>query len=88
MLIQMLSFNLLLWFCSVQDKESSPAPRSTMQSSLPGCNTFAEVKAEVEEEEGRFVGPELPYTVTEDGKERELYAAFPTRADEALKTCK
>lgn len=46
-----------------------------------------EVKAEVEEE-GAFVDLELPYQVAEDGKERDLYSGFPSRADEALKTCK
>lgn len=75
-------------FCYIQDKESSPASRTTTQGSIPGCTTFVEVKTEVEEEEGRFADPELPYRVTEDGKKRDLYAGFPSRADEALKTCK
>lgn len=59
-----------------------------MQGSVPGCNTFVEGKAEVEEEERRFADPELPFRVTEDSKKRDLYAGFPSRADEALKTCK
>lgn len=59
-----------------------------MQGSAPGCNAFVEVKAEVEEEEGRFADPELPYRASEDGKKRDLYAGLPSRADEALKTCK
>ncbi|XP_056905599.1 rho guanine nucleotide exchange factor 12 isoform X2 [Takifugu flavidus] len=67
------------------DKESSPAPRSAIQSALPGCTTFVEVKAEVEEE-GAFVDLELPFQVAEDGKERDVYSGFPSRADEALKT--
>lgn len=68
------------------DKESSPASRSAMQGPVPGCNTFVEVKAEVEEEEGRFADPELPYRASEDGKKRDLYPGLPSRADEALKT--
>lgn len=57
-----------------------------MQSSLPGNNPFEGVKAE-EEEEG-FVDPELAYPVAEDGKEGDSFNMFPSRADEALKTCK
>ncbi|XP_076590976.1 rho guanine nucleotide exchange factor 12 isoform X1 [Chaetodon auriga] len=68
------------------DKESSPASRSVMQSSLPGNNPFEGVKAEEEEEEEGFVDPELPYQVTEDGKEGDSFNMFPSRADEALKT--
>lgn len=75
-------------FCYIPDKEGSPASRSTMQGPVPGCNTFVEVKAEIEEEEERFVDPELPYRVTEDGKKRDLYTGFPLRADESLKTCR
>lgn len=86
--IEIFSFSCILSFCSFPDKESSPASRSTIQGSAPGCNTFVEVKAEVEEEEGRFADAELPCRVTEDGKKRDLYAGFPSRADEALKTCK
>lgn len=59
-----------------------------MQGSGPSCNTFVEVKAEGEEEEGGFADSELPYRVTEDGKKRDLYEGVPCRADEALKTCK
>ncbi|XP_037630870.1 rho guanine nucleotide exchange factor 12 isoform X3 [Sebastes umbrosus] len=69
------------------DKESSPAPRGVMQSSLPGSNPFEGVKAEEEEEEEEgFVDPELPYQVAEDGKEGDSFNMFPSRADEALKT--
>lgn len=58
-----------------------------MQGPVPGCNTFVEVKAEVEEgEEGRFADPELPYRASEDGKKRDVYPGLPSRADEALKT--
>lgn len=59
-----------------------------MPSSLPGSNPFEGVKAEEEEEEEGFVDPELPYQVAEDGKEGDLFNMFPSRADEALKTCK
>ncbi|XP_053177254.1 rho guanine nucleotide exchange factor 12 isoform X2 [Scomber japonicus] len=65
------------------DKESSPAARSVVQSSLPGNNPFEGVKAE-EEEEG-FVDPELPYQVAEDGR-GDSFNMYPSRADEALKT--
>lgn len=58
-----------------------------MQTSLPGNNPFEGVKAEEEEEEEGFVDPELPYQVTEDGKEGDSFNMFPSRADEALKTC-
>nr|XP_033486890.1 rho guanine nucleotide exchange factor 12 isoform X2 [Epinephelus lanceolatus] len=68
------------------DKESSPAPRSVTQSSLPGNNPFEGVKAEEEEEEEGFVDPEPPYQVAEDGKEGDSFNMFPSRADEALKT--
>lgn len=67
------------------DKESIPACRSALQSSLPGSNPFEGVKAEEEEEEG-FVDPELPYQVAEDGREGDSFSMFPSRADEALKT--
>uniref|UniRef100_A0AAQ4R329 Rho guanine nucleotide exchange factor 12 n=2 Tax=Gasterosteus aculeatus aculeatus TaxID=481459 RepID=A0AAQ4R329_GASAC len=67
------------------DKESSPAPRSGTQTSLPGSNPFEEMKAE--EEEG-FVDPEFPYQAAEDGKEGDSFDLFPSRADEALKTRK
>lgn len=70
------------------DKESSPAPRGVMPSSLPGSNPFEGVKAEEEEEEEGFVDPELPYQVAEDGKGGDSFNMFPSRADEALKTCK
>lgn len=66
------------------DKESVPACRSALQSSLPSSNPFEGVKAE-EEEEG-FVDPELPYQVAEDGREGDSFSMFPSRADEALKT--
>ncbi|KAM6933645.1 rho guanine nucleotide exchange factor 12 isoform 2-T2 [Xenentodon cancila] len=69
------------------DKESSPASRNVLQGSLPGRNPFEEVKAnDEEEEEGGFVDPELPYQVTGDVREGNLFEAFPSRADEALKT--
>lgn len=32
--------------------------------------------------------PELPYQVADDGKEGDSFNMFPSRADEALKTCK
>ncbi|KAK2847197.1 hypothetical protein Q5P01_010196 [Channa striata] len=67
------------------DKESNPASRSAMQSSLPGNNPFEGVKAEEEEEEG-FVDPELPYQVADNGREGDSFNVFPSRADEALKT--
>ncbi|XP_023137582.1 rho guanine nucleotide exchange factor 12 isoform X1 [Amphiprion ocellaris] len=67
------------------DKESGPACRSALQTSLPGSNPFEGVKAEEEEEEG-FVDPELPYQVAEDGREGDSFSMFPLRADEALKT--
>ncbi len=70
------------------EKESSPASRSEIQSSLAGNNPFEGVKAEEEEEEEGFVDPELPFQVAEDGKERDSFNMFPSRADEALKTCK
>lgn len=59
-----------------------------MQSSLPGNNPFEGVKAEEEEEEEGFVDPELPYQAAEDGREGDSFNIFPSRADEALKTCK
>ncbi|XP_062275786.1 rho guanine nucleotide exchange factor 12 isoform X2 [Scomber scombrus] len=65
------------------DKESSPAARNVVQSSLPGNNPFEGVKAE-EEEEG-FVDPELPYQVAEEGR-GDSFNMYPSRADEALKT--
>uniref|UniRef100_A0A665VBU9 Rho guanine nucleotide exchange factor 12 n=1 Tax=Echeneis naucrates TaxID=173247 RepID=A0A665VBU9_ECHNA len=65
---------------------NSPALRSAIQSSVPGNNPFG-VKAEEEEEEN-FVDPELPYQVAEDGREGDSFNIFPSRADEALKTCK
>ncbi|XP_026182629.1 rho guanine nucleotide exchange factor 12 isoform X2 [Mastacembelus armatus] len=68
------------------DKVSSLASRSAMQSSLPGNNPFEGVKADEEEEEEGFVDPELPYPVTEDGREGDSFNTFPSRADEALKT--
>lgn len=68
------------------DKDSSLASRSGLQSALPGSNPFEGEKTE-EEEEG-FVDPELPYQVAEDGKEGDSFNMFPSRADEALKTCK
>uniref|UniRef100_A0A8C3A0C8 Rho guanine nucleotide exchange factor 12 n=1 Tax=Cyclopterus lumpus TaxID=8103 RepID=A0A8C3A0C8_CYCLU len=69
------------------DKESSPAPRSVTQSSLPSNNPFEGIKTEEEEEEG-FVDPELPYQAAKDGKGGDSFNMFPSRADEALKTCK
>uniref|UniRef100_A0A665VB33 Rho guanine nucleotide exchange factor (GEF) 12a n=1 Tax=Echeneis naucrates TaxID=173247 RepID=A0A665VB33_ECHNA len=72
--------------CTFSDKENSPALRSAIQSSVPGNNPFG-VKAEEEEEEN-FVDPELPYQVAEDGREGDSFNIFPSRADEALKTCK
>ncbi|XP_071353517.1 rho guanine nucleotide exchange factor 12 isoform X2 [Trachinotus anak] len=68
------------------DKESSPASRSAVQSSLPGNNPFEGVKGEEEEEEESFVDPELPYQVAEDSREGDSFNIFPSRADEALKT--
>ncbi|XP_034460487.1 rho guanine nucleotide exchange factor 12 isoform X2 [Hippoglossus hippoglossus] len=69
------------------DKESSPAPRSALPSSLPGNNPFERVKAEEEEqEEEGFVDPELPYQAAEDGREGDSFNVYPSRADEALKT--
>lgn len=59
-----------------------------MQSSLPGNNSFEGVKAEEEDEEEGFVDPELPYQVTDDSREGDSFNMFPSRADEALKTCK
>lgn len=59
-----------------------------MTSSLPGNNPFEGVKAEEEEEEEGFVDPELPYRVAENVKEGDSFNMFPSRADEALKTCK
>lgn len=74
-------------FAPPSDKESSPASRGVMPSSLPGANPFEGVKAgEEEEEEEGFVDPELPYQVAEDGKDGDLFNVFPSRADEALKT--
>ncbi|XP_030600317.1 rho guanine nucleotide exchange factor 12 isoform X1 [Archocentrus centrarchus] len=69
------------------DKESSPACRSVLQSSLPGSNPFEGVKTEEEEEEEeeRFVDPELSYSVAEDCRGGS-FNMFPLRADEALKT--
>lgn len=67
------------------DKESSPVCRSALQTSLPGSNPFEGVKTE-EEEEG-FVDPELSYPVAEDCRGAS-FNMFPSRADEALKTCK
>ncbi|XP_056297535.1 rho guanine nucleotide exchange factor 12 isoform X2 [Pseudoliparis swirei] len=71
------------------DKESSPAPRSATQSSLPSNNPFEGIKAEEEdeeEEEEGFVDPELPYRAAKDGKGGDSFNVFPSRADEALKT--
>ena len=42
------------------------------------------MKVDDEEEDGSF---ELPYQVTEDVREGNLLDVFPSRADEALKTC-
>lgn len=60
-----------------------------MQTSLPGNNPFEEVKAqgEEEEEEEGFVDPELTYQVADDGKGGDLFNTFPSRAEDALKTC-
>lgn len=69
------------------DKESSPATNSVIQSSVPANNSFEGVKAAEEEEEG-FVDPELPYQAAEDLREGDSFCLFPSRADEALKTCK
>ncbi|XP_029963816.1 rho guanine nucleotide exchange factor 12 isoform X2 [Salarias fasciatus] len=69
------------------DKESSPASRGALQSSVPGGNPFEEVKAEEEEEEEEgFVDPELPYQAAEDIRGGDSFNVFPSRADEALKT--
>nr|XP_020455795.1 rho guanine nucleotide exchange factor 12 isoform X2 [Monopterus albus] len=68
------------------DKESSPASRSAMQSSLPGNNPFEGVKTDEEEEEEGFVDPELPYQVADDSREGNAFNTFTSRADEALKT--
>uniref|UniRef100_A0A3Q3IXU9 Rho guanine nucleotide exchange factor (GEF) 12a n=1 Tax=Monopterus albus TaxID=43700 RepID=A0A3Q3IXU9_MONAL len=67
-------------------KESSPASRSAMQSSLPGNNPFEGVKTDEEEEEEGFVDPELPYQVADDSREGNAFNTFTSRADEALKT--
>lgn len=69
------------------DKESGPASRSTLQGSLPAGNPFEEVKADVEEEEG-FLDPELSCEVSEVDREGDSFDVFPSRAEEALKTCK
>ncbi|XP_060929531.1 rho guanine nucleotide exchange factor 12 [Limanda limanda] len=69
------------------DKESSPAPRSALPSSLPGNNPFETGKGEEEEqEEEGFVDPELPYPAAEDVREGDSFNVYPSRADEALKT--
>lgn len=70
------------------DKESSPASRSALQSTLPGGNPFEEVKAdrEEEEEEEGFLDPELSCEVSENDREGDSFNVFPSRADEALKT--
>ncbi|XP_036005366.1 rho guanine nucleotide exchange factor 12 isoform X7 [Fundulus heteroclitus] len=69
------------------DKESGPASRSALQSSLPAGNPFEEEKADGEEEEEEgFVDPELPYQVSEADREGDSFDVFPSRADEALKT--
>lgn len=67
------------------DKESSPASRSALQSSLPGNSPFEGVKADEDEEEG-FVKLEMPYEGAEDGREGDSFNMFPSRADEALKS--
>ncbi|XP_041850596.1 rho guanine nucleotide exchange factor 12 isoform X1 [Melanotaenia boesemani] len=67
------------------DKESSPASRSALQSSIPGSNPFEEVKADEDEEEGSFANPELPYQAVDDSR-GDSFDSFPSRADEALKT--
>ncbi|KAM4742804.1 rho guanine nucleotide exchange factor 12 isoform 2-T2 [Anableps anableps] len=67
------------------DKESAPASRSALQSSLAGGNPFEEVKADVEEEEG-FLDPEISCEVSEVEREGDSFDEFPSRADEALKT--
>ncbi|XP_037533425.1 rho guanine nucleotide exchange factor 12 [Nematolebias whitei] len=67
------------------DKESNSSPRSALQSSPIGSNPFEEEKKDEEEEEG-FVDPELPYQVAEVDREGDLFDAFPSRAEEALKT--
>lgn len=59
-----------------------------MQSSLPGNNSFEGVKAVEEDEEEGFVDPELPYREADDSREGDSFNMFPSRADEALKTCK
>ncbi|KAM4589709.1 rho guanine nucleotide exchange factor 12 isoform 6-T6 [Fundulus diaphanus] len=69
------------------DKESGPASRGALQSSLPAGNPFEEEKADGEEEEEEgFVDPELPYQVSEVDREGDSFDVFPSRADEALKT--
>lgn len=70
------------------DKESSSASRSAFQSSPVGGNPFEEVTKDEEDEEEGFVDPELPYQVAEVDKEGDLFDMFPSRAEEALKTCK
>ncbi|XP_028274909.1 rho guanine nucleotide exchange factor 12 isoform X2 [Parambassis ranga] len=67
------------------DKESSPAPRSALQGSLPGSNPFDGVKADEEEEEEGFVDPDIAYQMADDGR-GDSFNVFPSRADEALKT--
>lgn len=69
------------------EKESSPSSRRAMQRSLSGSNPFEVVKAEEEEEEEGFVDPDLPFQVCEDSK-ADTFNQFPSKADEALKTCK
>lgn len=42
---------------------------------------------EKEKEDG-YVDPELPYQVSDDGRAADSFNMFPSRAAEALKTCK
>lgn len=60
--------------------------RRVAPSPLPANNPFEAGNEEEEVEEG-FVDPELPYRGTEDGS-TDSFNVFPSRADEALKTCK
>lgn len=60
-----------------------------LQRSLPGSNPFEEAKAdEGDEVEEGFIDPGLPYQVAEEPREGDSFDVFPSRADEALKTCK
>jgi len=77
---------------------ASATPRHVPQSSAAGANPFEgakaaeeeeeeEAAAEGEEEEG-FMDLEPSYPAAEESGEGDSFSLYPSRADDALKTCK